>query len=251
MKLVDALGIGRGDIVALVGAGGKTSAMFALGEEACQLGLRVVLTTTTRIYCPLAQKGRPVVLWAGPELVSRVGESLKENSVVVAGAGIDGENKIIGVDRDLAGRFTEAGADLVVIEADGSAGRPFKAPGEREPVIPAHTTLVVPVVGIDCLGRPLSGEYIHRPEVVAGLTGLRPGQAVTPEVVAGVLGHRQGYRKGIPPGSNWVPLINKVETADDLKQARKLAGLLGRAGAGRVVMAAVRACDPVKEVLVF
>lgn len=251
MRLINALGVRRGDIVALVGAGGKTSAMFVLGEEACALGLRVVLTTTTRIYCPPAREGQPVILRAGPELVRQVGKALEESLVVVAGAGIDGENKIIGVDRDLAGSFPEAGADLVAIEADGSAGRPFKAPQAWEPVIPQQTTLVVPVVGIDCLGKPLSGEYIHRPEMVASLTGLKSGQAVTPEVVAGVLGHRRGYRKGIPPGCHWVPLINKVETEDDLKQARKLAGLLGRAGAGRVVMAAVRDFDPVKEVLVF
>lgn len=251
MKLYDAFCIKKGDIVALVGAGGKTSAMFILGEEACKSGLRVVLTTTTKIFLPPVKAGWPVVLWAGPEIISRVGEALEENRVVVAGSGIDRENKILGLKKGLAGRFLEAGADMVVVEADGSAGRPLKAPREGEPVIPPDATLVVPVVGIDCLGRPLSAEHVHRPEIVACLAGLQPGEMVTPRVVAGVLAHPLGYRKGIPPGSRWVPFVNKVETAPELQGAGEIAQMLGKAGAKRVVIGAARASDPVKEVVVF
>ncbi|MEL6149070.1 MAG: hypothetical protein AAFR56_05560, partial [Chloroflexota bacterium] len=49
MKLHHAFNIQRGDVVAFVGAGGKTSAMIALGHELADMGWRVLATTTTKI----------------------------------------------------------------------------------------------------------------------------------------------------------------------------------------------------------
>jgi len=250
MRLIDAFKIRKGDLVALAGAGGKTSAMFALGREGVARGLKVVLTTTTKIYFPKDLAGL-VVMAEGPELVDLVRQGLGRDKLLVAGAGLDrGGEKLAGISADLTGLFLEAGADLVLVEADGAAGRPFKAPREGEPVIPAAATLVVPVVGVDCLGRPLIDEYVHRPEVVAALSGTEIGREVSPEVVAAVLLHPRGYRKGLPPGSRWVPFINKVENGEDLHKARRLAEMLGRGGAGRVVIGTARAGQPV-EVVVF
>src|SRR5262249_58238329 len=56
-------------------------------------------------------------------------------------------------------------------EADGSRGRPFKAPAQHEPAIPSETTVVVPVVGADVFGQMLSAEHVHRPELVSALSG--------------------------------------------------------------------------------
>ncbi len=100
----------------------------------------------------------------------------------------------------------------IVNEADGSRTRPFKAPAAHEPVIPSETTLVVPLVGADVFGMPLDDDHVHRPELVAALSGAPPGAPVTPEVVARVLAHPEGGRKGVPPGARVVVLINKVET---------------------------------------
>src|SRR4029453_10181371 len=43
------LGIGRGDVVAAVGAGGKTTLVYALAAEAQAQGLSVLVTTTTHM----------------------------------------------------------------------------------------------------------------------------------------------------------------------------------------------------------
>lgn len=251
MDILDALLIDRGSIVTLVGAGGKTTLMYALGWEAVKKGLRVVITTTTKIYAPSDEDGPAVILDPGPEIVPAVSEALKRHPLVVAGAVINCENKVIGINRSIVPGFLFAGADIVVLEADGSAGRPFKAPGEGEPVIPDESGLVVPVVGIDCIGKPLDTENTHRPEKISELTGIGPGEAITPSVVAGVLLHPRGYFKYVPPGCRWTPFINKVENENDLKNARELAALLGRGGAGRVIIGAARAEDPVSEVMVF
>ena len=43
---------GPGDIVAIVGAGGKTTTMFALASALAERGLRVVTTKSTTIHRP-------------------------------------------------------------------------------------------------------------------------------------------------------------------------------------------------------
>ena len=48
-SLAEALGLTPASLVAIVGAGGKTSLMYGLGREIAARGLPVVLTTTPKI----------------------------------------------------------------------------------------------------------------------------------------------------------------------------------------------------------
>ncbi|MDD3653011.1 MAG: selenium cofactor biosynthesis protein YqeC [Desulfotomaculaceae bacterium] len=252
MNLIDAFSIHKGDIIALTGAGGKTTTMFAIGQEAIKLGWRVVITTTTRIFAPKENKLLKLVIEAIPEcLLSKIKESLTTFPQVVAGIGLDQENKLNGLDKELIAEIPSTGADLIIVEADGAARKPFKAPREGEPVIPHTATLVVTVVGIDCLGKPLNSTYTHRPEKIASLTGMSLGDLITGQTVARVLLHSQGYGKDIPRNSRWVPFMNKVESTMALESAREIAGLLGQGGAKRVVIGAAQSANQFMEVLVF
>lgn len=251
MTLINAFEITKGEVIALVGGGGKTTAMFAMGYEAANSGLKVVLTTTTRIYAPAPDLRTEVVLKTDPDaLLSAIENSFKTCSVVIAGAGLTPENKITGIDKDLVGPILRTGADLVVVEADGAARKPFKAPREGEPVIPGLSTLVIPVVGVDCLYRPLNKENVHRPEVVTRLLGVNEGELITPTMVASVLLHPRGYRKDIPRNSRWVPFINKVQSPEEFIHAREVAVMLGEGGARKVIIGAAQVI-PVREVLKF
>lgn len=252
MNFIDAFSIHKGDIVALTGAGGKTTTMFAIGQEAIKLGWKVVMTTTTRIFAPKPDQLLKLIIETTPEgLLSKIKTNLASLPLVVAGAGLDQENKLKGLDQEFIAKITGTGADLIIVEADGAARKPFKAPREGEPVIPNTVTLVVPIVGIDCLGKPLNREYTHRPERIAGLTGMNIGDLVTAQAVAKVLLHRRGYGQDILRHSRWVPFINKVESIAALNSAMEIAGLLRLGGAKRVVIGAAQAAEKVKEVLVF
>ena len=248
---MDAFQIHRGELVSLVGGGGKTSTLFTLGKEAMHRGIRVVITTTTRILLSEAVLGQHIIMAEGSEIFEEVKKGLTEFPLIVAGSGIGEGDKLLGVEKNVVSSFLKAGADIVLVEADGSAGLPFKAPRDGEPVIPAETTVVVPVVGIDCLGRPLLPHFIHRPEIVAALTGKTLGQKVDPQTVADVFFHPRGYSKGIPSGSRWIPFINKVDNNHQLEMARELAERMGQYRSGRVVVGAALSTNPVKEVLDF
>jgi molybdenum cofactor cytidylyltransferase len=139
--------------------------------------------------------------------------------------------------------------DVVINEADGSRMRPFKAPNEREPVIPDSTTLLAPVAGIDVVGQPLDDEYVHRAERVAALAGVKLGTSVEPELVARILAHEQGGLKNKPPQARVIPLVNKVQNAGQLLIARDLAGQLLRSDAVEAVAigAVKNAAMPIAE----
>ena len=112
------------------------------------------------------------------------------------------------------------GVSAIVNEADGAAGRPLKAPREGEPVIPDNTTLLVPVMGIDGMGRPLDEETVFRSAIASRLLNLPIGSTVTEEVIARLM--RELIKSG-PAGARVVPLINKVDIPGGREKAERLA----------------------------
>jgi molybdenum cofactor cytidylyltransferase len=252
VKLMDALGMKSGEVVALVGGGGKSSAMFRLARETVETGGRAITTTTTRIFGAQIALA-PAHLEAAEATRERVGAMLvTHRNLLVIGPTDTKTGKADGVSlelfRHLRAWFPHA---CLLNEADGSRMRPFKAPANHEPVIPAETTLVVPVVGADIFGKPLDDDHVHRPELISGLSGAPLGAAITPEIVARVLAHPDGGRKGVPPRARVVVLINKVESLPDRTPARETAERLLREPAiYSVVLATVRSEEPVLEVCV-
>ena len=250
MTLTEALGMTADESVALVGGGGKTTAMFRLAREAVARGGRAITTTTTRIFGAQVALA-PAHVLAADATRERIAAALATHGhVLVIGPTETGSGKAEGVSLDLFRRLRAWFPDVCVLnEADGSRMRPFKAPAEYEPVIPIDTTLVVPVVGADVLGRPLDAEHVHRPELVSALCGARLGTPVTPAIVARVLAHPDGGRKGVPAGARVIVLINKVETIADRAPARETAVCLLREPAiHSVVLANLRADEPVLEI---
>lgn len=248
--LAAALGVRDDEVVAFVGGGGKTSAMFRLAREIVERGGRVITTTTTKIFAAQIALA-PASVSAGDATRETVGAALaRHRHVLVIGATDTATGKADGVSLELFGRLRAWCPDAAILnEADGSRMRPFKAPAAHEPVIPAETTLVVPVVGADVFGKPLDADHVHRPELIGVLTGAPPGTPVTPAIVAAVLGHPDGGRKGVPRGARMVVVINKVETLADRAPAHDTAERLLRDPAiASVVFTTLRSDEPVLEV---
>lgn len=250
MTLADALRMTADESIALVGGGGKTTAMFRLAREAVASGGRAITTTTTRIFGAQIALA-PAHVLAADATRERIAAALTAHGhVLVTGPTEAGSGKAEGVSLDLFRHLRAWFPDVCLLnEADGSRMRPFKAPADYEPVIPTDTTLVVPVVGADVFGAPLDAEHVHRPELVAALCGAPLGTPVTPAIVARVLAHPDGGRKGAPAGARVIVLINKVEALPDRAAARDTAECLLREPAiHSVVLANLRANESVLEV---
>lgn len=243
MDLVDALGVVPGDVVAFVGGGGKTSALYRLGGELARRGVPVLLGGTTRFTPPERSDAPNLVILAPDTPAAALSADGPWPRTVATGCGSKG--RLLPVAPEWIDALHALHPDwVIVLEADGSAMRPFKAPAAHEPVIPSCATLVCPIVGIDAAGRPLDEVHVHRPEIVSALTGALPGSLLDEEVIAAVLAHAAGGRKGVPRGARWAPIINKADTPERLARAERLAVRL-RPVAPLVLITRLRAESPV------
>jgi molybdenum cofactor cytidylyltransferase len=250
--LVEALGLAADEVVALVGGGGKSTAMFRLAREVAERGGHAITTTTTHIFAAQIALA-PAHVRATEATRETVAAALEAHRhVLVVGATNPETARAAGPPLELFARLRAWFPHACILnEADGSRMRPFKAPAAHEPVIPPETTLVVPVVGADVFGQPLDDDHVHRAELVSALSGAAPGSPITPEVVARVLAHPEGGRKGVPPGARVVVVINKADALADRAPARETAErLLREPGIHAVVLTAVRAAAPVLELYV-
>ena len=146
-ELAAALRIRQNELVSLVGGGGKTTTLFTLGQ---QLAGTTILTTTTKMGAD--QSGDLPVLIDPSDAEMR--DRLQESGRVLAWAAAD-ERRAIGVDGDTCDHWFTI-ADNVVVEADGSRKRPFKAPAGHEPVIPGATTLLIACIGASAFAQPIA-----------------------------------------------------------------------------------------------
>ena len=198
--IADALGLGDHELVSLVGGGGKTTVLFALGA---QLRGTVVLTTTTKMGRERTGGLEPLLAPSDETLLG----GLADRRVALAWRAVS-DHKALGVEPHVCDRWFEM-ADHVVVEADGSRRMPFKAPLEYEPVVPAQTTVLVACVGAAALGAVIS-EQCQRPDRVAAVAGCSAADQLTPQRLAAVLLSAQGSRKDCPPSARFAVVINQV-----------------------------------------
>ena len=140
----------------------------------------------------------------------------------------------------------------VIVEADGAARRPLKAPNDTEPVIPDRTSLVVAVVGVDAAGSSLNEKEVFRASIAARLLGLPLGSALSTAAIATLITHRQGITKGSPENARIVPFVNKVDRDGGLTQGRELAREILAVGHPRIEYVLLgQAClaEPVVEII--
>ncbi len=158
--------------IAITGAGGKTSLMYALAREMASRGRKVVTTTTTKIFPPQPDQSPCLILLSEDPQLRRLPEAFLGLHHVTVGARISPKNaKIVGVDDDRIANVPTCRRPSPV-EADGAAGRPIKAPEDWEPVIPPMSDLVIPVVGVDCLGKPATDQWVFRLKRFLNVTGI-------------------------------------------------------------------------------
>ncbi len=215
-ELPPALGLGRRELVSLVGGGGKTTALFALGAA---LDGTVVLTTTTKMFA-----GRTDEL---PVLIDPTVHEIAERTAAAGTALVwsrASREKAHGVTAEACDRWFDL-VDHVVVEADGSRQLPVTAPGPFEPVVPSRTTTLVSCVGAAAFGRVIA-DRCHRPLRVAAAAGCSPYERLTPERLGTLVTSERGLAKSRPPESRHVVLVGAA-TDDDRGYLDELAAFIG------------------------
>lgn len=254
MTLKEALGLKPGEILSLVGAGGKTTTLFCLANEFYEEGKKVLATTTTKIAKPTRPHVHKLFLAQDLEALLKELDKIKDPMIIGVGYGLDHSlnnvEKLVGLPLEWFESLRQkAGLDSILVEADGAASRLLKVPAEYEPVVPESSSLTVWVMAIKVLGRPLHPEWVHRAERGASLLGVQLGTPVTESHIIQLVKNPLGCLKGIPAASRKVALINQADTAEEVNRASSLGRALIREGLERVLVTSYLDQDPIKEII--
>jgi probable selenium-dependent hydroxylase accessory protein YqeC len=232
--LIEAFGIAHSaGVVALVGAGGKTSLMYALAHEIQGRGQTVITTTTTKIRPPNPEQSPCLILTDQDPGRDQLRALLKQWGHVTLAGSVLSMDKLQGVSAEIVGLCSKL-ARWVLVEADGASGKPIKAPEQWEPVVPSLATLVVPVVGLDCVSQPATEDTVFRLERFLDVTGSIRGDVITPRMIADLLCHSRGALKGVPESAEVLPFLNKTDCLAAQQPLRAIHSFLVKSGCTRI-----------------
>jgi molybdenum cofactor cytidylyltransferase len=222
LDLVQAIRAGRSIRLALVGAGGKTTAMFQLAR---QMEAPVLVSASTHLGVEqIILADKHFVVDPSMRIADLPDRLVKGVNLFTGPTGED--NRTTGLSEknlnDLH-RLADELACPLLVEADGSRWLPLKAPAAHEPPIPGWVNTVAVMVGLSGLDKPLAGETVHRPEIFSALSGAEMGEPVGMPAVIRVLLHPQGGLKNIPPDARKVVIFNQADTPHLQSEAARAA----------------------------
>lgn len=144
--------INKKDIIAITGAGGKTSLIFFLAKKLAQFG-KVLITTTTKMYKPSSENYETLTIGEKTYL----GE--EKNISIIAKSEIDGKITSLTYEEieNLKDNF-----DYILIEADGAKEKLLKFWNDTEPCIPNFVTKVIGVINCEIFNQYFSESNVHR-----------------------------------------------------------------------------------------
>jgi probable selenium-dependent hydroxylase accessory protein YqeC len=217
MKLKALIGQEKGKVVSIVGAGGKTSFLFSLAQE-LRFEYKVLVTTTTKIFIP-KRKQYDFIEVEGKECLIRAYCRSDRKGIYVLGSLVNNENKLSGLHETSLINISKH-FDYVLIEADGSKGKPIKGWNDTEPVICSNTTATIGVVDIQVLGKEINDEIVHRMDKFLQLTGACRNQSIELNHLEALILSPKGLFKNA--SGDKVLFINKLERDEDFIAAAEL-----------------------------
>ena len=249
MQLQQAFDISPGDVVAFVGAGGKTSLLVGLGYELAEAGWRVLATATADIATEqLGLYPHAMRYDSGAQAIS---EALSRHQFVFLYDNNSWRSGFVSGPQEEWTRqlLDSVDSDVLLVEADRSRGLPFKAPFGDEPWIPSETSLVVPVASLAALGKPLDEDHIYNPRALTERYGFVENSPVRSPWLAQVLRDDAHGLKNVPNQARVIVFLNRTPERGYLRgRARMIARLsLQNPRIQAVALGSVRAAEPVHE----
>ena len=212
-------------VIAFVGAGGKTTAMFRLAHELKVLGKKVLVTTTTNIAQPEPDQCDVLMLEGCADTAQFA--DIKPGTVLCLGGGLKNVGKVCKVQSIepafIDELYNKRFFDYILVEADGAKRKPIKAPADHEPVIPSSTTVVIGVIGLDALDKSIDEETVHRSNLFCSLTKKKAGNTIDQASIVELIRDDNGLFKNVPDIAKKIVLLNKADTEALMLQGQQIA----------------------------
>lgn len=215
--LIDQLNIADAQVISLVGGGGKTTLLYRLAEEFSKRGQTTLATTTTKMYLP--EKGTFQKVLLGKQALLDFSGGQKK---IYSAGGIETElikqgekpfnPKVVGyspadLDEVFREKVNSGKIDKIIIEADGSAGKPVKAPADHEPVLWNKTDTLIGIIGLTAFGKPIDKDTAHRDQLLRQITGET---FINEEAIYRLVVHPKGLFKG-GAGKRKILILNQAD----------------------------------------
>mgnify|MGYP001568042363 CR=1 FL=1 len=215
-NLFDLIDLKNGDIVSVVGSGGKTTFMYKLSKELSNK--KVIITTSTKMFIPKEDEKFNIIFLNESKNINLekginflIGEIVSENKF---------HTNVELIDENVYG------FDYLLIESDGSKRKPLKGWNETEPVISKRTNKTVGIIPIDIIGKVAKEDIIHRIEKFSKISLISEGEEITPEGIANVISSKNGLFKNSV--GEKILFLNKIENKKQYEMACKLLKILER-----------------------
>lgn len=219
MKLKDLLDLNKGSFISIVGASGKSSLMYYLGEE-LRCKNKVLITTTTKIYLPEMEQYDYIAIGQKNLNILKYSEN---KGIYVYGSSINRENKITGptvLELDNECLYF----DYILVEADGAKGKAIKGWNDTEPVISNKSDKTIGVLSLEVIGENIEDATIHRVEEFINITNSIKNEKISLENISSLLFHPRGLFKD--SRGERILFINKIESPQQANLARKFLAII-------------------------
>ena len=200
-----------GAVVAITGAGGKTTLLKKFSTYLKKQGLSVLITTTTKIQNPLFYDYEADYVFKD-ELGVLTHEVKKGEKVFYAESSKYDIKKAVSPRLELLSVLKDR-YDVILYEADGSRGLPLKIHSERDPVIVEGTTAVIAIMGLGAIGN----------KAYSVVFGDDSEKSVDSRYLESYLKNPDGLLKGMSTGTENIIVVNQADSYEDkIEEVRKV-----------------------------
>ena len=249
LSFSSALRLKKGDVITLVGAGGKTSILKILAGE---LEKNLLITTTTHIQTMSELKKMKIINKNFGQITSRIVTIRKESNekIYIASKIVsdleNGEKKVKGISPDWVDElWNQYKNEIFIIEGDGSALRPIKAPVDYEPVVPNSTSHLLVVMGMRVFGKKINKKNCHR---INKIKNLARDNKIDKELIIKLFTANDTYGFYQDQVENYIPVLNQLDSCD-LNKAEQIGKKLLARGVKKVILTDTLRVNPIIKIL--
>lgn len=223
-KLRPLMDIAPGDMVCVMGAGGKATLMKRLIREMLDEPYPVIITSTTNLHALGGEDAPPVLLSEeGRAELQSVAQDWSGRGAVVWVEKKLPQNMFRGLEASQVEALSASGFHgVMVVKTDGARKRLIKAPGPGEPVIPEGATHCVLVLGLAAIGRKADERIVHRMEKVRDIAGLAAGEVIEAHHLVKLASHPESYPSRFPEGAKRVLYLSHCTSQEALQEAQTI-----------------------------
>lgn len=200
------------NMIAVQGAGGKTSTVFLLANELKSMNETSLISTTTKMG--IVSEDKFDYLWKPHEETEIIDGKIYFTSKSRT------DSKEVGYNPEFFDElFSRKIFPNIILETDGAKTRPIKAPREDEPVNPKNITHCIGVMGLDSMNKTFDERFCHRIDFMKKIIG-NP-KTLTSDSYAKIINSDCGLFKNSYDAKRFL-VLNKADTEQDIENATKI-----------------------------